>query len=269
MANMMLAMPVLSDGVDLFTSTTAGSLPKTNLQTSPIGQVCRFTTPSAVFIEPQISGGINLVALLGHNGSVTGKVRVRGATSKDNLLTDPDYDSGYVPLRSNQATYDGSDVAGALDTNHFIHVLPELKDYPFWRIDIEDSSLSYLDVGRLYLAHAWQPATNMEYGVTEGFIDPSSVARMVSGRQAALRRPIYRFTEFRLGFCSEQEIFDFAFEFDRKRGATKDVLFIFDHENKPLIQKRTIYGTMSGLAPIIHPHFRLFEKSYRIEEIVK
>lgn len=269
MSNMLLAMPVSCDSAVLKSSSTAGGLPASNLKTSPIGQVARFLTPAACFVQTAISCPVDLIAILGHNGSTTGQARVRAADSVDDILTSPDYDSGALPLRSNQPDFTGSNTAGAMDTNHFILHLGAPLTHNYWRIDISDASLPYFDAGRLYISKAWQPETNMDYGIAHGFVDPSKTERTVSGRQVPLVRPAYRYAEFQLSFGSEQEMFDNAFEIDRLRGTTKDVLFINDPDNISMIQKRTIYGTMQGLPPIINAQFRLYEKSYRIEEIIE
>lgn len=269
MGNMLLATPIISDNAVITGSVTAGSLPIDNLKTSPIGHVARFSTPSSVIIQAVISKPINLIAVLGHNGSTTGTSRVVAADTLAGLDTTPDYDSGLLPIRSNQPDYTGSNIDGGLDTNHFILFLPVALNHQYWRVELSDPSVSYLDVGRFYLSNAWQPETNMDYGVAQGFIDPSIINRTVSGRIVPRQRPKYRYVDFQLSFASEQEIYDNAFEIDRLRGMTKDVLFINDPDNLPMIQKRSVYGTMQSLPPIVNSHFALFEKSFRIEEIIE
>ncbi|AEP08883.1 hypothetical protein MICA_546 [Micavibrio aeruginosavorus ARL-13] len=275
---MLLATPVLSDAATLSASTYPASLPVGNLKRMPIGEVCRFIDPENAFIQIDLGTekAVNLIALLGHNGSSRGYARVRAADVEADLLADPDYDSGNLPLRSHQSGYDETwasgvddEQYGALDTNHFILHLDTAQNYRYWRIDMVDTEISYLDVGRLYMAKAFQPVTNMDYGVADGFIDPSTIARMVSGKNIANERPKYRFCELKLSFASEQEMYDIAFEIDRLRGTTRDVLFINDPSKKDTLQKRTIYGLMKGLAPIVNANFQLFEKSYRIEEIIE
>lgn len=269
MGNMLLAMPTISDSAIITGSSTAGDLPITNLKTAPIGQTARFLTPSAVNIQANISGEINLIAVLGHNGSATGTARVLAATTEAALDVAPDYDSGLLPIRSNQPDYTGSNISGAMETNHFIHFLPSALDYQFWRVELSDPSLTYLDVGRFYLSKAWQPETNMDYGCQIGWVDPSTSSRTVSGRIVTMQRPKYRYVDFQLSFASEQEMYDNAFEIDRLRGTSKDVLFINDPDAMSMIQKRSVYGTMQSLSPIINAHFSLFEKSFRIEEIIE
>ncbi len=278
MANMMLATPVLSDAAVLSSSTVPASLPVRNLQRSPIGEVCRFLDPENAYVVIDLGAAkpMNLIALLGHNGSSRGHARVRAADDVEAILDTPGYDSGELPLRSHQSGFDETwatsvpdEQYGAMPTNHFIHCPDTEQSFRYWRIDMADAEITYLDVGRLYLAKAFMPAVNMDYGVSDGFIDPSSLSRTVSGKVIPNERPKYRFAEFRLSFASQSEMYDTAYEIDRLRGTTRDVLFVNDPADLPMLQRRTVCGLMKSLSPVVNSYFQLFEKSYRIEEIIQ
>lgn len=278
MENMVLATPLLSDAATLSGSTSPAGLPVTNLQLMSISNVWRALDPENAYVVIDLGSAkeINLVALLGHNGSSRGTARVRAAATEADLTADPAYDSGLLPVRSHQSGYDAAwaltvddEEYGALDTNNFLLWLgADTETFRFWRIDIDDTEIDYFDAGRLYVSKAWQPVTNMDYGLAEGFIDPSRDARTAGGKLAPVERPKYRWTEFRLSFATAAEMYDYAFEIDRKRGRTRDILFINDPDTADRLQKRTIYGTMKTLQPIINSQFSLFEKTYRIEEII-
>lgn len=278
MANMILATPVYSDAATLSASNSPAGLSVGNLQKSSIGEVWRALDASAAYVVADLGASkpINLVALLGHTGSSRSFGRIRAASTEAALITAPAYDSGNIPLRSHQSGYDAAWAAGitdeqygALETNHFLEWIQTSQNYRFWRIDIVDPLASYIDVGRLYISDAWQPITNMNYGMGEGFIDPSKVARTAGGRLSATERKKYRFTEFGLSFSNQNEMYDHAFEIDRLRGTTRDVLYIQDPEATNHLQRRSIYGVMKGMQPIINSNFSIFEKSYRIEEIIE
>jgi hypothetical protein len=271
MTNMMLATPLFSDGATLSGSAVAASLPLSNLQRTPIGRITRFITPGAVRLVIDLgdsSKAANLVALLSHNGSIWGTARVRAANTEADLLGSPIYDSEMLPVRSNIETL-GYDNAGSLEKNHFIHALSERIIARYWSIDVSDAGLPYFDVGRLYVSEAFQPSVNMDYGTQEGIIDPSAIQRTVGGRVVPLERKKYRFISLQLSFGSEDEMFGALYQIDSTRGTTRDVLFIHDCDKKPLLQKRTIYGRMSEMNPVTNDYYRLFQKSYRIEEIIE
>ena len=262
MANLMLACAAITQKATLTSSMVAAGLPLSNLKTSPIGQLTRFLTPDEAYIQIDLGENpqaIDLIALLGHNASAAGEVRVVGAADVPSLTSAPDYDSGALPMTEGDA----------LARNHFLLHLPAGIALRYWRISMGDASLTYIDVGRLYLSKVFQPETNMDYGTQEGFIDPSTIARTKSGRGVPNERPKYRYAEFSLTFGSKEEMFGQAFDLDRWSGTTRDVLFINNYDDKPLLQKRTIYGRMAALNPVVNAYYQLFEKTYRIEEIIE
>lgn len=261
MTNMLLATALLSDKALLSSSSSvAAQLPLTNLKRMAIGAPTRFLTPDSchVLVDMGVPTEVNFLALLGHNATAAGQCQVRGASSVENLDSSPLYDSGLLSLAEGQL----------LEKNHFMIYLEEPVTARYWQFDFADDSVPYIDVGRLYVGKAFEPETNMSYGLQEGFIDPSTLARTVSGRVIPNERPRYRYADFQLSFGTEQEMFTTAFNLDLLCGMTKDVLFVQDYSNKSLLQKRTIYGNMRSLSPIINTSFQRYEKRYRVEEII-
>lgn len=275
MQNILLATPILSDSAMLKGSAAMGDLSISNLKTTSLKQIYRAADASSVFIVVDLlkPATVNLVSLIGHCGSSRSFARVRGAASEADLTANPAFDSGDLPFRSHQTGFDDAWAAtvddeeyGALDKNMFVSFF-QRQTLRFWRIDISDPNGTHLDIGRLYISNAWQPDTNMDYGTTLGFIDPSREARTASGDFIPVERVKYRYTDFRLSFASEKEMFDGVFEIERMQGKTGDVLFIHDFDDKAYLQKRSMYGVMKGLQPIIHSTYSIFEKTFRIEEI--
>ncbi|MEE7442665.1 hypothetical protein MOR12E_28840 [Methylobacterium oryzae] len=219
---------------------------------------------------------INLIALLGHNGSSRSYARIRGASTEAGLTGTPGYDSGNLPFRSHQTGYDAAWAAGvtneqygALATNHFIRFLTAAQTWRFWRIDITDPLASFIDVGRLYLSSAFQPQSNMSYGLQEGIGDPSRVGITKAGRISSRENPKRRYAELGLDFLSETEARDGLFDIEWAQGVTRDVLLIPDPDAGAYLQKRTIYGRMSQLNPALSTYFGIYEKTLRIEEITR
>ena len=275
MQNMLLAMPILSDQATLKGSTSSGSLGINNLKTMSLKEVYRAADASSVYIEVDFgkSEKINLFALIGHSGSSRSFARVRASNILSDLMSNPTFDSGDVPFRSHQTGYDNTwaslvtdEEYGALDKNLFFQYFPTIN-MRYWRVDISDPNSTYLDIGRLYVANAWQPATNMNYGGGLGYIDPSRKARTKSNEIISNERQQYRYVDFSLSFSNEAEMYDNAFEVDRRRGRTKDVLFIHDPDAKHQLQRRSIYGTMESLQSIVNTNYNIYEKTFRIEEI--
>jgi hypothetical protein len=274
MQNMLLACPVLSDNSTLTGSASSGALGINNLKEIDLKQVYRVNNTTA-FIVSDLGAyqKINFVAIVGHNGSSRSFARVRAANSMSDLTSNPTFDTGDVPFRSHQTGYDNLWAAsvtdedyGSMPKNLFFQYFHDIN-CRYWRIDIVDPDAKYIDLGRLYISQAWQPETNIDYGISHGLIDPSRKARTKAGSTVSVELSPYRYVDFKLGFGSEVEMFDHAFEFDRLRGRTKDVLFIHDPDAKAYLQKRSVYGTMESLQPVVNTAFDIFEKTFRIEEI--
>ncbi len=250
---------------------------------------------------------INLVALMGHSGSQASYARVRGSNDKsfssgyDSGLVNfrshqvASFSSFYDPVL---LSFPMIDVPGYLVTEDedrlitedgffLIHDVSYEEDIPdripleksmfmqfftaqtfrYWRIDIVDPLSLYIDIGRLYISKAFQPKTNIEYGINEGIFDPSRKTRTVSGEVIPLERNKWRFVDFSLGYATKEEMFGEIFPIENMRGTTKDVLFVVDPDEKEHLQYRSYYGTMAN-QPISNPMYSLFSKTFRIEEII-
>jgi hypothetical protein len=272
---MIIATPVLSDAATITGSTASGSLTIDNLKTMSLREVYRAASASAVTITVDLGAAkaINLFSLIGHSGSSRSYARVRAATSLANLTSSPGYDTGNVPFRSHQSGYDATwasgvsdEEAGAMDKNIFLRYF-STQTFRYWQVDISDPNSSYLDIGRIYVSKAWQPAVNMNYGFGDGWIDPSRKSRTVSGQIVPIERKKYRIAELTLSFGTKTEMYSNAFEIERLRGRTRDVLFTPDPDETTDLQRRTIYGTLENLQPIINSNYGIFEKTLRIEEL--
>ena len=265
---MVIASPILSDQAVISTSESPSGLPGSNLQNMAIKQVWRSLDSMNAWIIAQMpEGGFDLIAVLGHNGSSQCSARVRAADTESNLTASPSYDSGYLPARSHQVGYALPDEVGAMPANHFIHILAAPQSYEFWRIDFNDPNTEYFDAGRLYISKIFQPATNMSYNLQEGIVDPSRVSVTVSGRVSSKKNPKRRYIDLNLDFATEAEMREDSFDIEYSQGVTGDVLIIPDPDAGAYLQKRTIYGRLTALAPTISAAFRIFQKNYRIEEI--
>lgn len=258
MTNIILASGTLSDTGTLTGSSTAASLGIDNLQTQAIAQPARFTSPSGyVQIDLGEISDADFVALMGMNAK-SGTCRVRTSTSALDITTSPDYDSGVIDLV----------VGETLNRNSFYHLAPPGLSARHWRMDFSADNVSYLDIGRLYVCKAFSPEVNADYGEAQGFSDPSEKRYTKSGRLESNKKPKRRTQEFTLSFGSKEEMYGQGFDIDNALGTTGDMLFIADISDTTYLQKRSIYGAMSDIGSVQNSHFQLYEKTYRIEEII-
>ncbi|PSL23480.1 hypothetical protein [Dyadobacter jiangsuensis] len=263
MQNMILASATLSDAATITGTTGAGDLSIGNLQKMDLKAVYRVIGDTvSLTIDLLNSKEINLVALIAHNCSAAASVRVRASNTND-AGTAP-YDTGLLPARSNQTGF--SDSGYPLEKNMFLSFF-SAQTYRYWFIDVVDTGAEYIDIGRLYISNAFQPETNMDYGLAEGVVDPSRVSRVVSGGKVPREFVKYKTADFALGYSNEAEMFGKIYALELACGRTKDVLFVPDPDAKDFLQIRSYYGTMEIINPKVNYQFSLFNKAFRIEEI--
>jgi len=260
---MILANASLSDAAVISGPSGAGDLSIGNLQRMDLKAVYRVLGDAvSLTVDLLSSKEINLVALIAHNCSPLASVRVRASNTNDPVTAL--YDTGLLPARSNQTGF--VDSGYPLEKNMFMSFSAS-QTYRYWFIDIQDTGSAYIDIGRLYVSKAFQPETNMDYGLAEGIVDPSKVSRVVSGGQVAREIVKYKTVDFALGHASENEMFTELFAIEMLCGRTRDVLFIPNPDEKDLLQIRSYYGTMASINPKVNYQFSLFNKAFRIEEI--
>ncbi|MCF0055509.1 hypothetical protein [Dyadobacter sp. CY356] len=263
MQNMILANALLSDAATISGTSGAGDLPLANLQEMDLKAIYRAMGDTITLtVDLLTAKQINLVALIAHNCSPIASVRLR-ASNTNNSSTAP-YDTGLLPARSNQTAF--VDSGYPLEKNMFLSFFAP-QTYRYWFIDIVDTGAAYIDIGRLYISNAFQPTTNMDYGLSEGVVDPSKVNRVVSGGKIPREFVKYKTAEFTLGYMNEDETYGKVFALEMACGRTKDVLFIPDPDAKSLLQIRSHYGTMETINPKVAFQYSLYNKSFRIEEI--
>ena len=264
MGNIIIADSALSDAATLTAGSEAAGMPVGNLQTFQPSEKWRATNLAAAYVEADLGAAqpLDLIALLYTNTTSAATWRIRGATTQANLTAAPGYDSGAITAWPQSG----------LDDWDFVHVFKWLGASPqtfrWWRVDLTDAANpdGHLQAGRLYLSDAWQPARNLQYGWSIGFADDSIKRRATGGQSWVTARGKRRVLDFTLGFLSEAEMYDNAFDIDRRRGEHADVLAIRDPDDTAHVHRQMVYGLIDGLKPIVNPNFNLFEKSYRIEE---
>lgn len=274
MKRMIIATGNLSDAATLTGTAASGALPMSNLKKMSPRQPYRAIGASGeIIIDLGAAKAFDTVALIAHSGSSRSSCRVTAAATQGGLAA-PAYTSGLLPMRSHQTGYDAGWAATvpdenqfSLDKNLFMLFLATPITYRWIRIEFFDAGKTYIDIGRLYVCKAWQPATNMSYGLSERIVDPSLKARMKSGEVIPRERKKYRAVSFTLNYASEREMFGNVMPLEMRVGKTRDILFVVDPDEKDALQYRSYYGTMETLEPISNTTFQLYSKTFNIEEI--
>lgn len=261
-------------------------LPLGNIQSRILGKVARSTNALNASTKMDIDLGeskaIRIISVVNHNLSIDATYRIRGAT--DAGFTTVTYDSGtldvygtvYLPEDLEweiepwlwEGTYSDEEISGY--TTNLVHILPTVNFPRYWRIEFFDTTnvAGYVQVGRVFLGNAWEPANDAEVGASIGWESTTTTTRALSGARYFQRKTPYRVTRFTLNVMSVDEAMARAFEIDKLMGIDGEVLYVFDSNDTLHALRRQYLGTLRQLSPIEFPHSNLLSKSYEIEELL-
>lgn len=254
MSNIIMATP-LSDIATMTGTTALGENPVSNLQKRELSSVYRSSLVCQIDIDMGSATAIDFIGLIGHNGQ--GTVTVKAGTTS--AVTN--YTSGSLNLiTGTNYGYDRNCFALKITT----------QTYRYWRLEIVDTGNpdGFFQAGRLYLSKVFQPAINASYGLQEGYFDRSRNQRTIAGGVSSVNRVPLRTCQWSLDFVTETEMYGTLRDIDLTRGMSKDVLIIPDIEDTSYFQKRYVYGIMDELNPIVIAYHGIYQKSYKITEII-
>lgn len=254
MSNIIMATP-LSDTATITGTSALGENPVSNLQKRELTSIFRTSLVCQIDIDMGSATAIDFISLIGHNGQ--GTVTVKAGTTS--AVTN--YTSGSLNLIT------GTDCG--YDRNCFATKIAT-QTYRYWRLDIVDTGNpdGFFQAGRLYLSKVFQPAVNASYGLKEGYLDRSRNIRTIGGGVSSVNRVPLRTCEWSLDFVNQTEMYGTLRDIDLVRGVSKDVLIIPDIEDTTYFQKRYVYGILDELNPIVIAYHGIYQKSYKIMEII-
>lgn len=270
--HVVIASPALIEAATIAAGPEAANFPVANLFTAHPWERWRSAGLAGVHVEIDLgaapSPGINFLAAVSHNMSGAATWRWRAAASQAALTASPAWDSTAVspwPVTGRPAGYShldsylwlgGPGGAGA-------------QSHRWWRVDFSDAGNAdgFIELGRIYVAAAWQPSRNVQYGWGAGWTDPSPRQRTLGGQLHAEELGRWRELRFQLRWLSEDEMYENAYELARTRGTSGDVIVVRNPAATKHLHRQSVYGVMRELAPIVNARHRLFETSYAIEEM--
>jgi hypothetical protein len=266
--------PRCSDAGTIAASSEVSGLPAANLQNMQPAKKWRSNGATAATLSLTLSSPLaaNALALVAHNLSSMGVIRVRGATVLANITAAPDVDSGWqsawpaggkptVPLWANFTSLVRW-TAGA--------------ECLYWQIDIADpGALSYLEAGRLALGVAWQPSLNFDIGGTPLGFDPVDVQSKTNyGRTFTDSRGVApRLFELAFYALDRREAFDGLYEIQRLRGMSGDLIVCLDPGEVTDFHRFTMQGVFAdraayALPPAFNANGNMFGAGIRLRELL-
>ena len=224
---LLLLSPQDSDQATISASSVVATLPAPNLQNVQPTRKWRSAGGVASLTITGLDVAANTLALVGVNFTSSCWMRLRGAATLDGITDAPAIDT---LLRS---PWPGG-------------VKPSARNWPqhtvllrwdnesvldFWKIDIVDSGVEYLEAGRLMMGRAWQPSDNWDLGGEPIAFDPRDVAAETDrGHTFTDRKTLSapRQFELRITAGNRREVLDGLAEMQRLRGTWGDVLCCLD-----------------------------------------
>lgn len=244
----------LADDAFVRASSAAPFLPVGLLKNRHIGRKWRGNSnpQESLFLDLGASVAVDTVALMGCNMGPAGTMRLRGSN------TAADMSSGVIVDET---------FAGVCDPayGYQIGLLGAEVEARYWRIDLEQAGLPYIEAGRLFLGAREQFAINFSYDWSYRWNDRSRKTTSRGGQTYVDRDNSFRTFSLAFNFLEREQRYGFVEELDREHGAHEDVLFIADptHEN---IGQVTCWGLAASVSPVSQPFFEHFSKAYEIEE---
>lgn len=234
MANpLRIAYQNLADPPGVVAASSAESLlPASNLQTSDIRELWRATSGTAdIILDMGASLTVQAVALIRTNLAGTDTVRVRMSASDPTVTSSLAHDSGVL-------TPD-------IDTTHkrFVYFIDAGVTARYVRLDLGAAAAA--EAGRLLVARAWTPSSNMQYGWQRTWRDPSRISESLGQIRYTDVRERQRGYAFRLTGLTETEVFDEIDEINRINGTSVDLLICRDSAaTAAALGRETIWGTL-------------------------
>lgn len=149
-----------------------------------------------------------------------------------------------------------------------VHVLSSITNARYWRIEIDDEAnvAGYIDVGRLVLAHGYQPTINFQEGAQLGVSSDSTRQTTDGGATYHRERPVRRRMDGTIPKISEDEAMVRLFEMDRLLNTTTQFYFVFSSSDTFHMHRRSFIATLEELTLLQIPTASWWDKPVRILE---
>lgn len=259
--NAALAYRNLADSGTWTASSSIPLRPPSTLQNVHVGRKWRSLTNSVALTCDLLSAqSFDTVAVLGVNLTAAGLTRVRVSNADSSGALGEIYDSGSS--------------AGRVDPDYgrLVVLAASPVSGRYVRVDLSDSSLSYIEAGRGVITLRNQVSINFLPGASDLNTDPAIKKKSRGGQtyiDPASPDP-FRVWEFNFDTLTETERFGFIEQADVRNGSRTDVLLCRNPASTNL-GRDTIWGLMES-TPIVaqsgygNDGLPVYSKVYRIEQ---
>jgi len=288
MSTCLLAYPDKTPGAVLSGGSWEPLLPLDNLKTAPLIEKARTTDAASASTTWDTDLGapthIRLLALVDHNASPSATVRVRCSLSASFASTV--YDSGVVSV------YAPMHPAGGLPSGHpdasggGTITQAELADFPqdlyfvlttgysiqarYVRVEIfdADNQSGYFQLARCFIAPAWQPGSNMNYGAAFDY-ESATIADSIPGGVTYYDiRTARRTVTFTLKLATAETLSQ-SVEMKRRLDIHGELFFVFDPDHATLVERQQSFlATIRELSPLEYAYVSTNVSAYKLAEVL-
>jgi hypothetical protein len=233
----------------------SASYPLTNIKTRYLFQRARSTdalaSSSTMVIDTGENQTIGVVALVRHNISTNGTVRIRGYEFSN--LTGLAYDSGAVTV------YAGEDFAHAFT--------PTAARY--WQIVISDTGNAdaYIEIGRVFIGWRFEPEVCADWGLNIGVESQTTVMQSLAGPEFFDSRPNRRIVTGQWSWLTQAEAHGVYLSILREQDVEKEVYAIFDPDTQ-FPDQCWFLGRFRTLNAIEWPYLDRHSVGFEISEVL-
>jgi hypothetical protein len=248
METVLVLGPIDSDLATMTAGTAVATLPVANLQNVQPRKKWRSDSSTSETIDIVFADAVaaDSLAAVGANFSASAQWRFIMAATADGL-DDPPVDSGL------QSVWPATGKPAVRYWPNYLSLLrwTNATACRFGRLTISDPSNAdgYIEIGRLVVGQAWQPANNFDIGGTPLSYDPKDVvAETDYGYSFTDRRSRSAPRLFSLQFtaASHREILDGIAEIQRLAGLSGDVICCLDPAETTDFHRYSMQGRFTG-----------------------
>ncbi|HTE35709.1 MAG TPA: hypothetical protein VK634_11140 [Reyranella sp.] len=249
MEKILFLSPRLSDLATLTASSEVGSLPATFVKNPEPTKVWRTTGCAAesLVIDFGAAAVVDTAAIVAHNATAAGTVRLRLAATVPGLTAAPSVDSGVVSLWPSSGKHADPDWPHELSLARAVNGMA----YRYARLDFADPAnpAGYLEFGRIAAGRAWQPAMNIDLDPALGFVPLDVQEPNAYGQTFTDPRP-WAQRQFDLSFsaANQDDVHDYAMELSRLRGQAGDVIVCLDPSATTRFHRWSMQALFTGRA---------------------
>lgn len=282
MSNILIGFGNRVDAATLSGGGWRAALPLANLQDRRPTRVARSldASPGNTFVSIDLGSArpVRAVGIVNHNLSQAATLRLRASLASD--LSAPQHDET-IPAWS--LTFDEdlpweadnwwTGTAGDEYVRHpwvVAWMLPATISPRYLRIDIDDPGNpdGYVQLGRLFVGPAFQPALNASYGLADQWQDTGSTERGLSGAVFATAGRRYRTTQMTLDWLEAGDEASRWWEMQRAAGRTGEVLYLPYPHDRQQTQRYGYLGVLRELSALEYPYFNVRKSALSLEEIL-